>query len=85
MKLSPWKTKMVELGSEYFTVCYYNNKPALLCVLDEDYNGNDEDGWVDVSDLSEMRIWEYEKLNELLIENFGVRADVSGNLTREEL
>ena len=44
---------------------------------------NDEDGWVDVSDLSEMRIWEFEKLNKLLLENFGFRTDVSGNLTKE--
>ena len=94
MKLSPWKTKTFKLGCFYYTVTHselYGN--GLHCIYEEDYNEDEffyttydekpEDYWVDVSDLTEMKIWEFEKLNKLLLENFGFTADVSGNLTKE--
>ena len=88
MKLSPWKTKTFKLGCFYYTVTNTEKYgSSLLCIYEEDVADTQpfgsEEYWVDVSDLTEMRIWEFEKLNKLLIENFGFRADVSGNLTKE--
>ena len=82
MKLSPWKTKMVHIGCHYFTVSKFVKKSFLYSVYDEDYSKDDEsgNGWVDVSDLTDMRVWEFEKLNELLKQTFGFITDSSGNL-----
>ena len=87
MKLSPWKTKTFKIGCFYYTVTNTEKYgSSLLCIYEEDISdthhfGSDE-YWVDVSDLTEMKIWEFEKLNKLLLENFGFTADVSGNLTK---
>ena len=88
MKLSPWKTKTYKLGCFYYTITHTVKYGSCLhCIYEEDYNiDNCKNGWtenwVDVSDLTEMKIWEFEKLNKLLLENFGFTADVSGNLTK---
>ena len=80
MKLSPWKTKMFHHDCYYYTVTFTAKYGAgLVCVYETDENGTDE-YWCDVSDLTDMRVWEFEKLNELLKENFGVTVNSSGTI-----
>ena len=85
MKLSPWKTETFKLGCFYYTVTHtVKYGSGLHCIYEEDFSDTlpfgSEEYWVDVSDLTEMKIWEFEKLNKLLKKHFGVTVNTSGRV-----
>ena len=79
MKLSPWKTKVFHSDCCYYTVTNtVKYGVGLHSVYEEELN--DTDGWVDVSDLTGMRVWEFEELNKKLEFHFGVTVNSSGTI-----